>query len=214
MMMKKIVRVTALSIVALALPGVIAACSGGDAGATSSSVNGTESNVSSANACTNVAKHDDSKCQGGSFYLLLDEINDESCQAMNDTAEEAKAGGVSVQIPSSIAKASAPTFSWGKATAERGRLQRVLDLLEPSAEAHGRTDGDVYMLVFEDKSCTEVLRIFTKQTSYKPDASAWSKLTAASGPVTLTVVYATLDNSAVKDGTSSLASKPATFTIK
>jgi hypothetical protein len=213
-MFKKFVRVLSLSIVVTALPGIIAACSGGGAsGGTGSSENAVQPGPSApaANACTNVGTHDDAQCNGS--YLLLDTINDESCSAVNDAAEDAKVG-ISLQVASQLAKGSPGSFSWGKASAQRSRLQRVLDVLEPSAEAHGRTDGDVYMLVFEDSSCKEVVRVFTKQTSWKADADSWSKLAAASGPITLTVVLATLDDSAVKDGTDAFKSKPATFTIK
>lgn len=93
-------------------------------------------------------------------------------------------------------------------------MRRLLEVLEPTAHAHGRTDGDVYMLVFEDKGCNELVRVFTKGTSWKADADSWSKLSSAGGPITLTIVLATLDNSAVKDGVAALTSKPATFTIK
>ena len=75
-------------------------------------------------------------------------------------------------------------------------------------------DGQAYMLVFADKGCAEVVRVFTKGTSWKADAASWSKLAAASGPVTVTVYGGILDNSAIKDGTDATASKPVTFTIK
>ncbi len=215
-MFKKIARVMALSFVATVLPGVIVACSGGDAGSGAPSTGSESANVSgdasSANACTNPGKHDDAKCKGG--YLLLDEINDETCSALNDAAEEATAGGLTVKVPSSASKGSPATFSWGKTTAQRSPFLRVLDILEPSAHAHGRVDGEAYMLVFEDKGCNEVVRVFTKGTTWKADADSWSKLSAATGPITLTVVLATLDNSAVADGSTPVASKGATFTIK
>jgi hypothetical protein len=216
-MFKKISRVLIVSFSSLVLPGVIAACSGGGSsgGAPTKESDPTESQTgnvtSAAKACTNVSTHDDAQCTGS--YLLLDEINDESCSAVNDAAEEAKVG-LSTQVPAELPKGSPAKFSWGKTTAKRSTLKRVLDVLEPSAEAHGRTDGEVYMLVFEDKGCKEVVRIFTKQTSWTADAASWSKLSAASGPLTLTIVLATLDNSAVKDGTDAVATKPVTFSIK
>ena len=133
---------------------------------------------------------------------------------MNDAAEDAAAGALTMKAPTSATKGSPATFSWGKTTAKLTPLQRILDVLEPSAHAHGRFDGDAYMLVFADKSCNEVVRVFTKGTSWKADAASWAKLAAASEPITVTVFAATLDNSALKDGTVATGSKPVTFTIK
>ena len=64
------------------------------------------------------------------------------------------------------------------------------------------------------KSCTDVARVFTKGTSWKADSATWAKIAAASGPVTVSVYVATLDNSAVKDGTEATGSKPVAFTVK
>ena len=210
-MFQKIARVMVLSLTAMVLPGVIVACSGGDASSTAGTGTG---EVTTAIGCTNVSKHDDAQCKEGGSYALLDEINDETCSALSDAAELAKPGGLTLTLPKSTTKAAPATFSWGKKTAQLSPLQRVLDLLEPSASAHGRVDGDAYMLVFEDKGCTEVVRIFTKGTTWTADAASWKKLSAAAGPITLTVVRATLDNSAVKDGVDAVASKPGTFIIK
>jgi hypothetical protein len=219
-MFKKIVRVLALTVTVTVLPGVIVACSGADdstpaagrqADAIEPAPSGTSS-TSSAKACTNIGEHDDAKCDGG--YLLLDQINDESCEAVADAAELAKPGGLTLKLASAYTKGSAPTFSWGKATAKLSPMKRVLDVLESTAHADGRTDGEVYMIVFEDKNCQEIVRAFTKTTSWKADAASWTKLSAAAGPLTVAVVLATLDNSAQKDGTEAKASKPQTFTIK
>ncbi len=210
-MLKKIARVVSIAIAITALPGVIAACGGGDGAAPSTGKSSDPIEPGTAKACTNVGEHDDAKCKGG--YSLLDEINDESCEALNDAAETAKEGALTLKL-GSFTKGSPGTFSWGKASAKRSPLKRVLDVLEPEAAAHGRTDGDVYMLVLENKNCEEVVRVFTKKTSWAADAAAWSKLTGAAGPLTATVVLATLDNSAVKDGTEAKASKGQTFSIK
>lgn len=217
-MFSKVTRIASISIGFLVLPGVIAACSGADQPAaksrsTDATDPGTSTNevTSAASACTNVAVHDDDHCNDGVY--LLNGINDESCSALNDAAEDAKVG-LTVQIPSKLSKSSPARFSFGKTSAFRSPLQRVLDVLEPSAHAHGRTDGDVYMLVFEDASCKEVVRAFTKESSLTLDADSWGKLAQAKGPITLTVVLATLDDSAVKDGTDAVSSKPATFEIK
>ena len=213
-MFQKIARVLVLSLTATILPGVIVACSGGDASSTPAPTGTGTGPIVSGSACTKVAKHDDAQCKEGGSYGLLDEINDETCSALNDAAEGASAGGLTVTLPKSATKAAPATFSWGKKTAQLSPVQRVLGLLESSAEAHGRVDGEAYMLVFEDKGCSEVVRVFTKGTKWTADADSWKKLSAAAGPITLTVVLATLDNSAVKDGVAAQASAPATFAIK
>ena len=77
-MFKKIARVMVLSVASTVLPGLIVACSGGDAGSATdknpTAPAGQTGEVVAASSCVKVAKHDDAKCKGG--YSLLDEIND------------------------------------------------------------------------------------------------------------------------------------------
>jgi hypothetical protein len=111
-MLHKIARVMVLSVVATVLPGVIVACSAASANGGADDALGSGSReVTSAAACTNPGKHDDAKCTDG--YTLLDEINDESCSALNDAAEDVVPGGLTLKVASSFAKGSPGTFSWG-----------------------------------------------------------------------------------------------------
>ena len=223
-MFTKIARVTVLSLSMMVLPGVIVACSGGDDSAAAKPGTGTgeikqnDPPAALTSSCKSVSKHDDALCKGRAIagkngYLLLDEVNDETCEALGDATDDAKAT-LKITVPSSASKGSPGSFSWGKSTAQITPMKRILDLLEPSAHADGRTDGVVYMLVLQDKNCADVVRVLTKKTSWTATSEDWAKLAAAPGPISATVVMGTLDNSAIKDGSEVVASKAAAFQIK
>src|ERR1019366_9601723 len=112
-----------------------------------------------------------------------------------------------------ISGASPPAFTWTKGPgASNGPLHRVLDWLEPSAYAHGSTTGDGYVVLFT-QGCTELLRVMLEASSWVPDADSWSRLRAAKGAITLTVVWAKWVQNDVASGLSPAASRPINFTI-
>jgi len=110
-----------------------------------------------------------------------------------------------------------PTFSWHTGAAPTdsgvdssdgalGRSEiRNVRALEGSpfgplrkAFAHGTpTNGKAYFLVFSTATNPKLLRVFTTKTSYVPSADAWSKLTSAKVPITVSLETAIFDNDAL-----------------
>jgi hypothetical protein len=61
--------------------------------------------------------------------------------------------------------------------------------------------GMVYLLVFSTPSNAKLLRVFTTDTTYTPDAAAWKTLVSVNGPITLNVTTSTFaDGTLTADG--------------
>ncbi|WP_437670923.1 hypothetical protein [Sorangium sp. So ce131] len=89
-------------------------------------------------------------------------------------------------------------------------------LLGPAraAEAHGTpVNGRAYFLVFSTAEREGLLRVFTTELSYTPDAAAWDKLRSAGGPITANVVNAVFESNRVAPGGGPFEGEPVTFTI-
>lgn len=81
--------------------------------------------------------------------------------------------------------ATVPTFTW-----EVGAVPR-----------HGDpVNGRAYLLVFATASDAELLRVFTTELSYTPDANAWSTVTGAGAAVTVTITSAIFEQNRVTQG--------------
>lgn len=140
----------------------------------------------------------------------------------------------------SVSPASPITFEWhAGSTASRGReVPRWLNpsginpsqprpapgvlygLLEaafgnvPSAYAHGTpVNGPGYLLVLSTADNDKLIRVFTLDTEYTPDAEAWSAITGASGAITATVLSAEFEDNRILQGGGPWESEPVTFTI-
>jgi len=62
---------------------------------------------------------------------------------------------------------------------------------ERAAAAHGVPfNGTGYFLVVSDASSRQLLRVFTDETSYTPDASRWGYLASSQQPLTLSITWA------------------------
>ena len=113
---------------------------------------------------------------------------------------------------------TAPSFSWVRVAAAR-RQRRTLpaephderpvehfarglaEFLHPVAHAHlPPVSGDVYRLVFTIPGDAAPLRIFTTDPSYTPAGSAFTKLAATTGPISLELVRTYLMDNRVMEG--------------
>ncbi|MFZ5895607.1 MAG: hypothetical protein ACOY0T_31410 [Myxococcota bacterium] len=118
-----------------------------------------------------------------------------SATLSKDTPTNFQFQGASAKLPSpSLNRHTMPMFR------QRSALEELEALLTPIgvAHAHGTPfNGTAYLLVFDDAAKSTRLRVFTSQTSYTPDASAWAGLAAGEQPITLSVTSATFESNAV-----------------
>jgi len=71
----------------------------------------------------------------------------------------------------------------------------------PASVEAGALSGAGYYLVFSDDDTSQLFRVFTTETSYTPDASAWATISAAGTWTALTVDVATFaDDRIAPDG--------------
>ena len=74
-------------------------------------------------------------------------------------------------------------------------------------------NGRAYFLVLATDTDKKLLRVFTQATEYTPSADAWSRVAAAGGPVTATVLSAEMEANRVLQGGGPWLSAPVTFTV-
>jgi hypothetical protein len=110
----------------------------------------------------------------------------------------------------SLPAATAATFAWHIGESARLWPPSLHDwalavdaMITPrQAHAHGAPiNGRGYFLVFSTPSAPKLLRVFTTELTYTPDATAWATLVAAGGPISLTITNAIFeDNRVAQDG--------------
>jgi len=83
-----------------------------------------------------------------------------------------------------------------------------------SAHAHGAPfNGRATFLTFATADNPKLVRIFTSQTVFQPSVQTWAKFTAATGPITVTLLSADLEqNRVILDG-GPIQGGSATFTV-
>jgi hypothetical protein len=128
----------------------------------------------------------------------------EAMQALTPKTGEKKA---KITTPAAGAKvADAPTFEWNFAAAafapqtvpRRLGMPTRLPFGMPLANAHGTPmNGNGYFLVISSPSDPKLVRVFTTQTTYKPDATKWDKIKKAGGTITAVVTTGLFDNNKV-----------------
>lgn len=157
---------------------------------------------------------------------------DATDEALNDMLALAPKSGdkrARFSSPTSGAKLSgdAPTFAWtfGAAALDAGtgsrraprprhRPDSPFYFGERAALAHGDPmNGTGYFLVLSTASDPKLLRVFTSETSYKPDAAAWDKIKKAGGTVTAKVTTALFDNNKVLSGGGPFEGEAITFEV-
>ncbi|AUX45632.1 hypothetical protein SOCE26_071270 [Sorangium cellulosum] len=113
-----------------------------------------------------------------------------------------------------LAAASAPAAR--EVGAGAGAWAELAALFGPAraAQAHGTpVNGRAYFLVFSTAEREGLLRVFTTELSYTPDAAAWEKLRSAGAPITVEVVNALFESNRVAQGGGPFVGEPVTFTI-
>lgn len=127
--------------------------------------------------------------------------------ARSDSAQNAVVDHPAAQM--SLPAASPATFAWHigeMASTWPLLLERASSLsamLGPRlAHAHGApVNGRGYFLAFSTPSSPKLLRVFTTELTYTPDAQAWARLVSAGGPISLTITNAIFeDNRVAQDG--------------
>lgn len=88
-------------------------------------------------------------------------------------------------------------------------------MLEPRpAYAHGAPiNGRGYFLVFSTPSSPKLLRVFTTDLTYTPDATAWATLVSVGGPISLTVTNAIFEDNRIAQGGGPFAGSAISFSI-
>ena len=82
------------------------------------------------------------------------------------------------------------------------------------AYAHGAPiNGRGYFLVFSTPSAPKLLRVFTTELTYTPDATAWATLVSAGVPISLTITNAIFEDSRVAQDGGPFAGPAISFTI-
>lgn len=128
--------------------------------------------------------------------------------ARSDPAQNAVVDSPAPQV--SLPAASPATFAWhiGELAGSwpASLHERALTfgaMFGPRlAHAHGApVNGRGYFLVFSTPSSPKLLRVFTTELTYTPDAQAWASLVSAGGPISLTITNAIFeDNRVAQDG--------------
>jgi hypothetical protein len=136
-----------------------------------------------------------------------------------------------------VPAASAPTFSWkiGVAAADRPPSDVRFTLLEPpsipqklatralgallsgvpSAYAHGTpVSGPAYFLNFSTATNPKLLRVFTTNMTYTPDATVFAKLKAAATTIHAVITNAQFDQNRIAQAGGPWKGNEITFTIQ
>lgn len=130
-----------------------------------------------------------------------------------------------------LAVAPPPTFSWtAGATAlriEPSPLRRAVaaPVVEaptgrirwglPRAWAHGTpTSGPAYFLTFSTPTSPKLVRVFTTNLTYTPDAAHWARLVNAKTAIRIVIVDAELDQNRIAPGGGPWQGSDTTFTVQ
>ncbi len=163
-------------------------------------------------------------CDQGTAPPTIDDVifegaaSDEAWVAVDEATPTDDTSGW-LFAPTRFARAATPpSFTWARP--EGARRQRrtppfephaeppiehfargLAELLHPVAHAHlPPVSGDVYRLIFTIPGDAAPLRIFTTDPSYTPAGSAFTKLAATTGPISLELVRAYLMDNRVMEG--------------
>lgn len=95
-------------------------------------------------------------------------------------------------------------------------LSPLRELIGPvrAARAHGDPfTGTATWLVFSTDADPRLLRVFTSDTAYTPDAAAWTKLSGAGKAIKLSLSSAEFENNRIVQGGGPIAGGSIQFTI-
>lgn len=151
--------------------------------------------------------------------------NDEALYALltaKVTADAAQAAVFDVPAEGAALPEDTPaTFQWhvagaSAAVSPKGAVWAALGSLvgEREALAHGApVNGRAYLVVFSTPGDDKLLRVFTTDLSYTPDATAWAALTSAKGTISATVTNALFEEGRITQGGGPFQGKTVTFSI-
>jgi hypothetical protein len=99
----------------------------------------------------------------------------------------------------------------------RRAVRELADLLGPEreAQAHGTPfNGTGFYLVVTDAASRPLLRAFTDQTSYTPDAGRWAALAGGAQPLTLSITWAEFEENRIPAGSGPFVGGALPFTVE
>jgi hypothetical protein len=152
----------------------------------------------------------------------------DSLLAATPVMSAARAAVIDAPPTGTILKASSiATFTWHAAGATTARLPPSLlprparpepapwlrDLVGPERAARASESGVGYLLQFSTETTPRLLRVFTSDTRYTPDAKAWKTLSAAMIWTQLSIFTATFEDDALVAGEGPFEGTPILFCI-
>lgn len=163
-------------------------------------------------------------CDEGTTTPGIDDVifegaaSDEAWVAISEATPTDDTSGWLFAPTSFALEASPPSFSWTRVSIARPQRRTVPvepqaertiehfarglgEFLHPVAHAHlPPVSGDVYRLVFTIPGDATPLRILTTDPSFTPAGSAFTKLAATTGPISLELVRTYLMDNRVMEG--------------
>lgn len=122
-----------------------------------------------------------------------------------------------VRDASPFVRAESASAARGQTRSIDAAASRALGVLlgnVPTAYAHGTpTSGPAYFVVFSTSTNDKLLRVFTSNTSYTPDATAFGKLTAAGSAITAVITNAQFDQNRIAQDGGPWKGTAITFTV-
>jgi hypothetical protein len=144
--------------------------------------------------------------------------NDEALELLIATAATPDATRAAVltwpadgeSIPASPVK----EFWWEEGSTARAPVERLLLGPLRAAFAHGApVNGPAYFVVFSTSTNDKLVRVFTTELSFTPDAATWQKMVDANEPVQCVITNAVFDNNLLAADGGPFVGAPTTFSI-
>lgn len=166
--------------------------------------------------------HDDTVPASLADVVFAAGANDESLvELLAATPVDGQGQGAVMDLPTEgtqLSGALAPTFAWHAGPTARAQPPLLHQLVQwfgiPKAHAHGvAVSGKAYFLVVSSSSDPQLLRVFTKETTYQPSAAAWAKIKGAGGTLTAVVTSAQFDTGKITSNGGPFLGKPVHFGV-
>jgi hypothetical protein len=99
----------------------------------------------------------------------------------------------------------------------RARLAALLEAISPigTAHAHGSLmNGRGYFVTLASASHPRLLRVFTTDLSYTPDAADWAAIAGVGEPITVTILNGIFEQGSLTVDGGPYSGVPATFSVE